>query len=1002
MKHYLILFIFCSSFVGLAQYQVTIEAFILDYATKKPVPYVNIGFVEKSIGTVTDENGAFKLIYDEDEISLKDVLQISALGYETTKVSPRQLVRLLTNTDKIYLNPKPEILEEVVITNENRKKVSLGDMDPDYSAIGYWKDRNALGGEIATILDIKKKNTRLKNIKFSVLENQSDSLKVRVNVYEYKRGFPTEKIITDNIFHTISQKEGDVNIDLEPYNIKVDKDCVIGIELVKVYGETIEFAISGKLRKGTSYKRYVSQDKWSRNSNIGMSFGVQATIPVKEGEKGIAERKKPEKITIYWDVSSTSVHRNIEQELKFLKSYLKTLKHLEIEVIKFNNAIQSRKQFTLANGDSNILLDYLRVSYYNGAVNYAEILKDNDFDADTILLFTTGNTLFKALETEVYIPTFTINSSPDANHLHLQRTAYYADGHYIDLTRASAKEAMDYMINEVADTIDYTRIDDKGSQINGKVFTVSGPVQGASIRVKNTFIEVQSDVEGFFEIRAEVGDVLIASYLGMKDTELTVIDPQNTAILLKPDGQLLDEVFLTGKGKDGEEVETSYGKKEKDALGFSVETITEEDIGPQYNTLADVIVGKFAGVQVVGLNVGYQTPLFIIRGGGGSLNPTYAMFDVDGNIYGPGQDLPIVNVQNIATISILKSLIATNRYGQTGRGGAIVIKTKSLLGTDGNLFESALVTGNDYNEQGVIFLQSKEYEHPAYITKLKASISFEGAKRIYDELRKDVQNRTIPFYFDVSDYFMQWDKKFAYSILTNIAAIANENPKALNSLAYKMEELGHPMDAQLIYERLAELRPEHEQPFRDLARIYVINKEYQKAMDLYKRMLAGVVNNVEFVGLQRTIENELMHLLSFHRSQVDYSALPNDLRTAKFKYDLRIVFDWNDPSAEFEIQFVNPNKKYFTWSHTRTASKDRLLDEIKYGYNTEEFIIDDADSGEWIINIESLNNEPLVNPTYLKYTVFKNYGLAEETKEVKVIKLYQQRTKVTLDKFHYQ
>jgi hypothetical protein len=99
---------------------------------------------------------------------------------------------------------------------------------------------------------------------------------------------------------------------------------------------------------------------------------------------------------------------------------------------------------------------------------------------------------------------------------------------------------------------------------------------------------------------------------------------------------------------------------------------------------------------------------------------------------------------------------------------------------------------------------------------------------------------------------------------------------------------------------------------------------------------------------------------------------------------------------------VNPQKKYFKWSHSKFANKERLIDELTYGYNTEEFIIDDADTGEWIINIECLSGEAIVNPTYLKYTVFKNYGQDNETKEIKVIKLYKQTTKVTLDKFMYQ
>ena len=92
--------------------------------------------------------------------------------------------------------------------------------------------------------------------------------------------------------------------------------------------------------------------------------------------------------------------------------------------------------------------------------------------------------------------------------------------------------------------------------------------------------------------------------------------------------------------------------------------------------LADVIVGKFPGVKVEGGNTTNSTTRFVIRGGGMSINnPSYAIFDIDGQIY---TEYPsFIDPQNIKSILILKSMNATNRYGSQGRGGAIVIKLKS-------------------------------------------------------------------------------------------------------------------------------------------------------------------------------------------------------------------------------------------------------------------------------------------------------------------------------------
>ena len=97
-------------------------------------------------------------------------------------------------------------------------------------------------------------------------------------------------------------------------------------------------------------------------------------------------------------------------------------------------------------------------------------------------------------------------------------------------------------------------------------------------------------------------------------------------------------------------------------------------ISPAAISLADVIIGKFPGIQVEGANMVNSSPRFIIRGGTNSMNnAAYAIFDIDGSVY---KDYPnFLNPQKIKSITILKSMIATNRYGSDGRGGVIVIKT---------------------------------------------------------------------------------------------------------------------------------------------------------------------------------------------------------------------------------------------------------------------------------------------------------------------------------------
>ncbi len=108
----------------------------------------------------------------------------------------------------------------------------------------------------------------------------------------------------------------------------------------------------------------------------------------------------------------------------------------------------------------------------------------------------------------------------------------------------------------------------------------------------------------------------------------------------------------------------------------TISSSSNSGISPAALTIVDVIVGKFPGVKVIGNNVGNTSPKIMIRGGSLSMNnQAYAVYDVDGILY---TECPtFIDPQQIRSMTILRSLAATNRYGGVARGGAIVIKLKS-------------------------------------------------------------------------------------------------------------------------------------------------------------------------------------------------------------------------------------------------------------------------------------------------------------------------------------
>jgi uncharacterized protein YfaP (DUF2135 family) len=151
--------------------------------------------------------------------------------------------------------------------------------------------------------------------------------------------------------------------------------------------------------------------------------------------------------------------------------------------------------------------------------------------------------------------------------------------------------------------------------------------------------------------------------------------------------------------------------------------------------------------------------------------------------------------------------------------------------------------------------------------------------------------------------------------------------------------------------------------------------------------------------VQDQVINELQNLIANHKSKVDFKQLPDEFLAVGFKKDIRIVFDWNDAATDFELQFVSPQNKFFTFAHTAFDNRTLLEKEIKDGFSSKEFILDDAAPGRWLINIKYLGEQEEENPTYLKYTIYQNYGMPTETKEVKVVNLSEYSQKITLDSF---
>lgn len=540
--------------------------------------------------------------------------------------------------------------------------------------------------------------------------------------------------------------------------------------------------------------------------------------------------------------------------------------------------------------------------------------------------------------------------------------------------------------------------------INGKVTSVAKnePIADAIVSIKGTFLETETNSEGAFALAVFPDDELVVRAFLMDSKTISVADVvQSNNIQLTYNAEILEAVRINEREREKTGIDTGLGIVDPDKVGYSADKLREQFISP-IDVDMYTVARKIPFLYVEGNQFSEQMVYSSRQRGalGSSRVPLQVV--VDGVMVAQNA-LAIIDPSLVENITILRSLAGTIKYGALGAGGVMLITTvNSGSGARGEQkFPDNLAKGNDYTE-GVIPISEKIAVNTApFIDKIRPYKNVQDALQVYEEQRKQPEAHNLSYYIDMSNYFSKWGDIYSYKILSDLYNQARTNPRILKTIAFILEEREHLEQATFVQEQLLELRPGNIQAYRDVARLYARTGRYNVAATLYKQMIFDIVPNVSFEAIEPIIFNEFRHLIANHKRKIVYKDIPNEFLAVNFKKDVRIVVEYTNPLAEFEVQFVSPNKKYYTWRHTYFDNKTLIKNELDQGFGMKEFSIEDSNSGNWLINVKSLNSSPDTNPTFLKYTLYKNYGLPNETKQVKVVNLSQYNQKITLDAFLY-
>ena len=534
-------------------------------------------------------------------------------------------------------------------------------------------------------------------------------------------------------------------------------------------------------------------------------------------------------------------------------------------------------------------------------------------------------------------------------------------------------------------------------EISGIITYEGTPLSNVNILIKNSEKGTSTNNKGVYKIRAKEGDILQFTHINMKAIEVLIEDITTILnISMKAANNELDEVIISSKKKNKQT--GLYPKKPKKIssggftidtrrTGYSVRYISGEELNLSGISIGRALQGKIASYKLVVDEFGNEYAK--LRDTGTLLTVKYAIWVVDGQVYNFAPPIPLENIKEVA---VLRSLAGVNRFGSEAIGGAIIINT-----TVGNFDpvkdvyseENPYTNKEYYNEDAVAYnlLSSPKLN---YIIELESISNSNEAFKKYQELLSEHQDKS-GFYLNVANSF-----KFKYNDFKNFKRVLLDseeysklNPEELKIIAYLYQQEGFYENALSVYKKIIKLRPKHIQSYRDLINVYTELKQYKKALNTYNYFFnKGFTIEENGIGYIMTREAEAL------TSKISKTNLPDEKTL-----DTRIVFEWSSSEAEFTLEFINPQKQVYKIEHTLSDNSSLILDEKLKGYTSREFVIDGDIGGEWLVNLTYYGNKKYA-PTYLKTTVFNDWGRSNEIKKTTIFKMTLKDQKTQLFKIN--
>ena len=200
-------------------------------------------------------------------------------------------------------------------------------------------------------------------------------------------------------------------------------------------------------------------------------------------------------------------------------------------------------------------------------------------------------------------------------------------------------------------------------KVTGVVREATGGIPGVNVTVKGTTIGTITDMEGRYYINVPSDGVLQFTFIGYQTKNVSVKNRTIVNVTMEEDSKQLDEVVVVG-----------YGVTKKSDLTGSVASVKADELNFPSTSVAEMLRGKAAGIQVTASSGRPGSGSEILIRGKRSLSGSSApLYIVDNS---PVSNIDDINPADIESIEILKDASSQAIYGARAANGVIFLTTK--------------------------------------------------------------------------------------------------------------------------------------------------------------------------------------------------------------------------------------------------------------------------------------------------------------------------------------